>query len=265
MGNGCVIDLEIAKHEILKRMTKVKYESIDDIVKDLEDNPVEATGNIYHRIPFPEFDHLKTSSDAEAVEHKWSVIEQACERLFDNNFSGMQVLDVGANGGLYTFSLAKRGAEVVSFELHPRYALVGQFLAETKQLPVTWHPMGFDPKIVEGKSFDVALMLSVYQWMCGGDGADEKSINELRFISQHCKYLFFELGFNQGKSCIKTTKMNHYGHLIRYLRRHSDYKNFRLLTKTSLWGGYKRFLVLCSNDSNQEDSLSRKLIRSLPV
>jgi len=38
----------------------MSYESIESVIEELEENPVEAGGNIYHPIPFPEFSHLKT-------------------------------------------------------------------------------------------------------------------------------------------------------------------------------------------------------------
>lgn len=243
----------------------MNYQTIDEVVKDLEENPVEVRGNIYHPIPFPEFNHLKTSSNEESVQQKWNFIKNACDEIFENSFFGKRVLDVGANGGFYSFTMAKLGAEVVAFEPHERYAPIGQFLAKSKGLPVTWYPKGYDPDSIDGQSFDVGMLLSVFQWMCAGDGNTEKALAELKKISQTCKYLFFELGFNHGKSCIKTRKKNHYAHLINYLKTHTAYQNFRLITKTNLWQGNNRYLVLCSNDSSQEDSGLRKIIRSFHI
>lgn len=243
----------------------MNYDSIESIVKDLEDNPVESNGNTYHRIPFPEFDHLKTSSNAKAVDNKCRIIQQTITSIFGTDLSGKRILDVGANGGLYTFSLAQMGAEVVSFEPHPRYAPIGQFLARNKPYSVEWHATAFDPKLVDGRNFDVALMLSVYQWMCGGDSTDRKSLRELRFVSEKCRYLFFELGFNHGKSCIVTKKRNHYGYLIQYIKDNTDYEYFRLLSRTRLWRGDNRFLVLCSNEPSCDDKGIRKILRQVSI
>ena len=111
----------------------------------------------------------------------------------------------------------------------------------------------------------IGLLLSVFQWMCEGDSSDPRALAELRSISQSCKYLFFELGFNAGKSCVSTKKRNHYACLIDFLREHTAYENFRLLTKTRLWRGHNRFLVLCSNEPTQEDTGLRKLSRSFRI
>ena len=69
------------------------------------------------------------------------------------------------------------------------------------------------------------------------------SLASLRKISEVSDYLVFELGFNKGKSCIKTDKFNHYKELIRLLEENTTYTNFKLIGKTRLWGYYTRFLV----------------------
>jgi SAM-dependent methyltransferase len=243
----------------------MKYTSIDDIVTDIKQNPVESSGDIYHPIPFSEFDGLTTSSSSEAVYKKWSFIKNKLNDIYPQGISGKQILDVGANAGFYTFSLAKEEATVMSFEPHPRYAEIGGVIAREKALNVDWHSGSFDPSLLNSKQFDVALLLSVFQWMASGGENIAKASEELMAISKHCDYLFFELGFNRGKSCLQTTKINHYAHLLKMLKQNTTYKHFQLIGKTKLWGQGKRFLILCSNDSRFQDQGIRKILGTIGI
>ena len=241
------------------------YETLNDVVKDLETNPVEKSGNIYHPIPFPEFSHLKTSSNSKEVHKKWSYIKQSISTFSSNEFTNLRVLDVGANAGFYTFSLANLGATVTAFEPHPRYAPMGEFLIKHKNLNVKWHKKPFNPNMINNEKFDFALMLSVFQWMSEGNENIKQAASHLKYISEVCNATIFELGYNKGKSCITTKKLNHYAELIRFLQENTAYSNYKLLTTTKLWGSSKRFLVFCSNDEQVEDSFLRKHVRKLRI
>ena len=49
--------------------------------------------------------------------------------LFDADLSGWTALDVGCNGGFYSFELAKRGATVTSVDVDPKYLAQAQWAA----------------------------------------------------------------------------------------------------------------------------------------
>ena len=40
----------------------MKYATVEEVVKDLERNPVEEGGHIYHPIPFSEFSRVLSAS-----------------------------------------------------------------------------------------------------------------------------------------------------------------------------------------------------------
>lgn len=102
--------------------------------------------------------------------------------------------------------------------------------------------------------------------MDGIRGGDlQKACDMLRNVSAKSKYLFFELGFNKGKSCLKTEKLNHYAALVRLLQENTQYKHYKLVGKTTIWKSYKRFLVLCSNDDRFEDGFFRKMLRLVRI
>lgn len=239
---------------------------IKEVVEEIRNNPVEAKGHIYHRIPFPEFDGLTTSSKQKGVNKKWEMIVQYSKQLFGKSLKGRRVLDVGSNAGFYTFNFANEGSVVKSYELHDRYSIYGKVISEEKKVDVEWLPEAFTSKSLnEDEHFDIALLLSVFQWMAAGDINDKESRKSLHSISTHSDYLFFELGFNKGKSCVRTNKFNHYAEMIRFLREVTAYKFFKLVTKTRIWGGHSRYLVICSNNQEMDDIGIRRLIRSANI
>jgi len=241
----------------------LKYKTIEDVVYDLEANPIESSGNIYHPIPFPEFSGLKTSTDVTETYRKWRLIKQVLMSFFQKDLSSLKILDIGSNAGFFTFSLAKEGANVTAVEPHPRYAAIGQFLSIQKKLPIKWYSIPFNDDIIKGQSFDVSLVLSVFQWMVEEGYSLNKAAENLYSISRSSKCMVFELGYNSGKFCIKTDKLNHYAELIRFLRETTSYRHFTLLGKTKVWRSTTRYLVFSSNNALFEDKLWGKVIRAI--
>jgi SAM-dependent methyltransferase len=243
----------------------MRYQSVQEILDHIAREPIETSGATYHPIPFEEFSHLKTSSLRRGVEKKWQDIEQTLDRIFPEGLKGKNVLDIGANGGFYTFSLARKGAKITAFEPHPRYGPIGEFLAAEKGMPVRWHAVPFDPSLIGDERFDVCLMLSVFQWMADGGARLQEAGRLLGDISRRSKYTLFELGFNSGKSCLRTPKRNHYAALIELLRQHTSYTQFKRISGTAIWADGPRHLVLCSNDRTHDDALPAKVLRSVHI
>ena len=75
---------------------------------------------------------------------------------------------------------------------------------------IVWNDVQFDPQLVKGQYFDLSLVLSVFQWMAEGGEKLHEATEILQLISKMSRYMIFELGFSSGKSCIRTTKYNHY-------------------------------------------------------
>lgn len=239
---------------------------LETLVQKAKEHPIESKGNLYHPIPFEEFSELKTSSKTEAVMKKWDLIHQALKKVYGGEVVGKKVLDVGSNAGFYTFNFAKLGNSVTSFEVLERYSEIALAIVEEKKVDVQWFAETFKPDSpLPEKKYDVALLLSVYQWMADEETKMEFANNCLRKISDVSDYLIFELGFNKGKSCITTKKWNHYHALIELLKENTSYTNFQLIGKTRLWRTYSRFLVICSNDDRFEDEGMRKFIRGISI
>ena len=240
--------------------------SLEILAKKAQDDPIEKSGDIYHPIPFEEFSGLKTSSKPEAVTKKWELIHGALKDVFGGEVSGKKVLDVGSNAGFYTFNFAKLGNSVTSFEFLERYSEIALAIVEEKKLDVNWNASAFHPEVeLPHKKYDVALLLSVYQWMADEMTKMDYANNCLRKISEVSDYLIFELGFNKGKSCIKTNKLNHYHALVDLIKKNTDYKYVKLVGKTRLWRTYSRFLIICSNDERFQDTGLRKTISNISI
>ncbi len=175
--------------------------TIRSIIDDLITQPIEKTGHIYHPIPFKEFDRLKTSSKPKSAYRKWEMIIRA---LPTNDFRQFRVLDIGANAGFYSYQFAKHGATVDAFEPTPRYARLGRDISAAYKLPIRWYAQRFTEDFLANQpTYDIALMLSVFQWMSEGNSKLGSATVTLRAIAQHTRYLFFELGCNGGKSSIQ--------------------------------------------------------------
>ena len=241
------------------------YKSINDIVDEILNNPIEKKAHIYHPIPFPEFDILKTSSKKKESYKKLNIISSTAHKYFLKEVKNLKFLDIGANAGFYTFSFAKMGAKVTAFEPHSRYGPIGAFIAKDKNLSVTWYNSTFKVKTVKNDYFDITLMLSTFQWMAGGGKRMEKAISKLEYISNISEVLIFELGYNKGTSSIKTSKINHYAELVKLLQQNTRYNCFKLLGTTKPWGKGKRFLVLCSLNKNWDDQGFAKLLRLIKI
>lgn len=245
--------------------SELSYRSVQEIIGDLEANPAERGGHLYHPIPFPEFDHLKTSTRRAQVLRKWDLIRRALGAFFPNGPAGLRVLDVGAGAGFYAFRLAMEGARVTAFEPHPRYGPIGAFLAKEKKLAVEWFLRDFDAAEISGRRFDAALVLSVFQWMADGGLRSNEAAEKLRAIAAASRCLFFELGFNRGKSCMTTSRLNHYAEVIALLKAHTGYERFHFLGKTAVWRFSPRYLVLASHDARFDDSIWRRWLRDVRI
>ncbi len=219
-------------------------QELKKIANELQSNQYERTGNIYHPLPFPEFDHLTVSTKPKSAYQKWHLIRQT---LPNSNISGSHILDIGANAGFYAFNFAQLGATIDAYEPHEHYASIGHRISNATNLQVNWHNKPFEQTDLSSKKYDITLMLSVFQWMSQGNTLLKDATSLLYDISNVSKYLFFELGCNHGKSAISTNEQP-IGWLWRFLQEHTKPKSIYYLGSTSAWGKSKRYIFVCTKE-----------------
>lgn len=218
---------------------------LSEIAASLQTKQFEAAGNIYHPLPFPEFAQLTTSTKADSAHEKLSLIRGALGGLEDKK--NLRVLDVGANAGFYSFSFAKSGAEVDAFEPHKHYCDIGRQIAAAADLKVNWHNKPLEKQDITGKQYDVALLLSVFQWMSNGNEQLDEATDVLRHIASITRMVFFELGCNQGKSAINTTERP-LAWMWRLLTEATAPKQVAYLGSAVAWGKARRYMFVCADD-----------------
>lgn len=90
---------------------------------------------------------------------KWRHISQS----FPEDLAGASVLDIGCNGGFYSFALKKRGAgRVLGLDVDDRYLNQARFAAEVLGLDVEFQKRSvYDVDQIDGQ-FDYVLFLGVF-------------------------------------------------------------------------------------------------------
>jgi len=215
------------------------------IADHIESNPYETSGHIYHPLPFPEFQHLKVSSDARSAHRKWALMRRFLDT--PSSLKDLRVLDVGANAGFYSFCFAKLGATVDAYEPHEHYCGIGQQIAQVTGLPVRWYNKPLERSDILDKQYDIALMLSVFQWISQGNEYLEEATDLLRTVASCSRLVFFELGCNHGKSAIHTEKRP-ISWIWELLQRNAYPKRVAYLGSATPWKGGRRYHFVCSKD-----------------
>ncbi|NIM96333.1 MAG: methyltransferase domain-containing protein [Anaerolineales bacterium] len=215
------------------------------LAKGIKSNPYEASGDIYHPLPFPEFQDLTTSSDARSAYRKWALVKN-CLPL-RSSFSNPRVLDIGANAGFYAFNFAKLGAIVDAYEPHKHYATIGHQIVEATGLSVRWYNKKLERTDLLDKQYDIALMLSVFQWISEGDSHIDRATDLLRLVASSSRVLIFELGCNHGKSAIHTEERPIVW-IWRLLQQNTSPKRVAYLGQITPWGRARRYIFACAED-----------------
>lgn len=214
-----------------------------EIAQDIESASYEVGGTIYHPIPFPEFAHIKTSSKPKSAENKWDMIYEAFSPSV--SFDQLKVLDVGSNIGFYTFNFAKRGSVVNAFEPHEHYATIGKRITEATALKSTWHNKVLEENDIAQNHYDVALMLSVFQWMSEGDKYLKEATEMFQLIAKVSDTIFFELGCNHGKSAISSPKRS-ISWIWEFLHANTTGMEVYHLGRAAAWGRNYRHMFVCT-------------------
>lgn len=91
------------------------------------------------------------------LQHLWATVEP----VFPADMTGLSVLDIGCNGGFYSFQLARRGAEVVGIDHDSRYLAQARFAAEVQGLDVELRQLEVYDVARLSRRFDYVLFMGV--------------------------------------------------------------------------------------------------------
>ena len=145
------------------------------LVRDLEANPAAGNAHTYQAIPFAEFSHLKSSIDPRTLATKLALIKRVLAQRRALGLPVDTMLDIGANCGYFAFSLAPLVTSITVYEPHERYGPLGKALAEVKAPNLDWRDRSFTAAEARSGEWNVALMLSTFQWIAaGGKRMDER-------------------------------------------------------------------------------------------
>ncbi|MDZ7336936.1 MAG: hypothetical protein ONB30_00195 [candidate division KSB1 bacterium] len=203
--------------------------SIQEVVSQIKQKPIEGSAHLYHPIPFPEFDHLTSSSGRRNAIRRWKLIHRA---LPTERMTGKRILDIGANAGFFSYEFAKLGAVVDAIEPHKPYYDLGVAVVAHYGVSVSWFAEPLSAQFLKEKQYEIALMLSVFQWISEGNAKLQQACELLRLVSEHSNYLFFEMGCNHGSSAITARGLPVLVTLkwvYQLLRRETIYQNAYLL------------------------------------
>lgn len=205
------------------------------LVRDLEANPAAGNAHTYQAIPFAEFSHLRSSIDPRTLAIKLALIKRVIAQRRGLRLPVESVLDIGANCGYFAFSLAPLVTRVTVYEPHERYGPLGKALAEVKAPNVDWRDRSFTAADARSGEWDVALMLSTFQWVAAGGTRMDEGLELLKALSRRADTLVFELGLNEGKSAITAHRRNHANELYEMLASHTHYKFISYVGAGRLW------------------------------
>jgi len=216
---------------------------IRSLVEKIKSYNLETWADIYHPIPFYEFRNLTTQVTFFTPYQRLAMILRGYQ-----NLRGLRVLDLGCNVGFYSFSLAKRGAQVVGVDIRPEYIEIASCVARVYEVPVTFLNMPITPEFIEedGKGFDITLCFSMLQWVVEQKGI-EYAREILRAISKRSRSLFFDVAVNSGKACLTCEPGRELALVESLLRDSTSFRHIAHVGDVQPYGTYRRHVFFCTH------------------
>ncbi len=217
-------------------------ESIAQLIAKIKSSKLETWADIYHPLPFYEFRHLSTQVQSQTPYQRLQMILKAASPV-----QGKRILDLGCNLGFYSFSLAKRGADVTAVELREDYQNISKQVSKLYNVPIQWKQTSLTPDLIDevGK-VDVTLCFSMIQWVIDQQGmAMGEEI--LHKISEQSHTLLFDVSVNEGKACLTAPRGEELWHVDQWLHKATTYPNIKCIGQVHPYGTDTRYVFCCSH------------------
>ena len=214
--------------------------AIADRIKNLE---LETWADVYHPIPFEGFEHLSTQVTWDTPFKRLAMILKGYQ-----SFSGAKILDLGANIGFYSLSLARRGADVTAVDRRPEYVQIARQVSELYQVPVEFKCSSINLDLLDSldERYDIVLFFSVFQWIVDSEGWT-KALAILRHIARKSEAMFFDVSVNAGKACLHSYPGGEKGYVENLLRSKSGFRCVAHIGDVHPYGTDTRHVFFCTN------------------
>lgn len=122
---------------------------------------IESLGPWFHNLHLP--DGTQTAPNhflGDFPAYKWEILAPS----IPENLNGWTALDIGCNGGYYTFELARRGASVVGIDVDPKYLAQARWAAAKFSVEdrVEFRRMQVYDLMHASETFDLVLFMGVF-------------------------------------------------------------------------------------------------------
>lgn len=248
--------------EKVGRPLKLRQAAIASLIRKIKDCNLEARSDVYHPIPFYEFRNLSTQVDCQTPYQRLAMILSGYQDL-----PGMWVFDMGCNVGFYSFSLARRGANVIGVDLNPQYIDIATTAALIYDVPTTFLNAQITPEFIRHRKehLDITLCFSVLQSVIAQEGMDF-GLEVLKAVSEKSDALFFDIPVNTGKACLTCSPGDEIGFVERLLRESTTYRYIRNVGDVHPYITDTRHVFYCSHRKIPEprnDSMSNVVSRDI--
>lgn len=231
-------------HELIARLGAPISDraSVDGLISRIRSAKLETWADIYHPLPFIEFGGLSTQITAATPYARLGMILEEHDSL-----CGSKVLDLGCNLGFYSFSLARRGAQVTGVEIRDDYHQISIDLARLYRVPVSFVRDGVSPELVESLgSQDITLCFSTLQWVIAQCGFD-RGMQTLDAISRNSRVLYFDVPVNVGAACLRCPPGQEISFVERLLRENTQYASVKRVGYVHPYGSDIRHVFRCED------------------
>jgi len=194
----------------------------------------------YHELPF----EFKQKTDRRFLKERIEILES----VYD--FKGKNGLDLGANIGGVSFSLAIKGAKMTAVEKEKEFLDVGIACEKHFGMGVKFVEADLvDYVLSNEKHFDFCTFLATFHWIVKERGIDVAT-NVLNKISKDCDVMFLETNFGHeeglvgSEDAMSEAGIKNENDLISYIKNNTEYTEIKNVGKCIGWG--RRSTYFCS-------------------